>query len=112
IVGVGNERWRSFWHAARQLVLYDGYYVNMMYATPHAWTQFAEVARGRMVIDGDLRHWDYRHQILGETHMKPWEVFLAVKMLELYFHTRRSRVWRLLRGGPLARQQFWWGTVH
>jgi anaerobic magnesium-protoporphyrin IX monomethyl ester cyclase len=93
-------------------VLYDGYYLNMMFATPHAWTQFAHAARDRKIIDGNLRHWDYRHQILAEAHMKPWEIFIAVKVLELYFHLRPRRLWRLLTAGRFSRHQLAWGLYH
>lgn len=112
IVGLSEERWSSFLQAARQLSLYDGDYLNAMYVTPHAWTAFAAEARHRPVIDENLAHWNYRRPILGQPHMKPWQTFLAVKLLELWFHARPRRAWRLLTQSAFSRQQFLWCLRH
>lgn len=112
IVGIGQERWGRFWQAAKQLAAYDGDYLNAMYVTPHAWTVFAEESAERRVVEQELGRWDYRHQVLAEPHMRPWELFLAVKLLELAFHLRPRRVWRLLSAGKFSRQQFCFGVMH
>jgi hypothetical protein len=45
--------------------------------------------------------------------MRPWELFCAVKWLELVYHARPRRVWRLLFGGDrFARRQMRWTAVH
>lgn len=97
IVGFGGEDWPAFRTALRQLRLYDGDYVNAMYVTPHAWTQFAEEVRGRAIVEPDLSRWDYRHQVLAQESLRPWQLFLAVKWLELRFHVRAGRLWSILR---------------
>ena len=97
IVGFGTEDGPAFRTAMRQLRLYDGDYVNAMYVTPHAWTRFAEEVRGREIVEPDQSRWDYRHQVLAQESLRPWQLFLAVKWLELRFHLRVGRIRSLLR---------------
>jgi anaerobic magnesium-protoporphyrin IX monomethyl ester cyclase len=75
-----------------------------MYATPHAWTPFAEEVRGRRVVQRDQAKWDYRHQVLAHDKLRPWQLFLAVKWLELCFHLTPRRLWSILRAGGRARR--------
>jgi anaerobic magnesium-protoporphyrin IX monomethyl ester cyclase len=109
IVGFGGEGWPAFRTALRQLRLYDGDYLNAMYVTPHAWTRFAEESRGREVIEPDQSKWDYRHQVLAQESLRPRQLFLAVKCLELRFHLSPRRLWSLLsdRDRTRRRQQSW-----
>ena len=109
IVGFGGEDWPAFRTAMRQLRLYDGDYVNAMYVTPHAWTPFAEEVRGRGIVQHDQSKWDYRHQVLAQESLRPWQLFLAVKWLELRFHLRAGRLWSLLRDRDRmrCRQRSW-----
>ena len=113
IVGLGNETWAGFRTAARQLARYDGDYLNAMYVTPHDWTPFGRQASGRALAEPDRRRWDYRHQVLAEGKLKPWQLFLAVKWLELKFHLRPRRLWRLFRNpDPIMRKQALWCLLH
>jgi anaerobic magnesium-protoporphyrin IX monomethyl ester cyclase len=112
IVGFGHERIADFFHAHRQLAVYDGDYLNAMFVTPHAWTPFAHGSRQRTVIETDQKHWDYRHQVLKTDHLKPWQLFTLVKVLEMTFHLRPRRFWRLLTQSSFSRQQFLWGLRH
>jgi anaerobic magnesium-protoporphyrin IX monomethyl ester cyclase len=113
IVGFGAEGWPEFRTALRQLRLYDGDYLNAMYVTPHAWTPFAEEVRGREIVQPDQSKWDYRHQVLAQESLRPWQLFLAVKWLELRFHLRLRRLWSLLREGDrLRRRQRSWMYRH
>jgi anaerobic magnesium-protoporphyrin IX monomethyl ester cyclase len=109
IVGFGTEDWSAFRTALRQLRLYDGDYLNAMYVTPHAWTRFAEEIRGREIVQPDQSKWDYRHQVLAQESLRPWQLFLAVKWLELRFHLSPRRLWSLLRDPDRQRrrQQSW-----
>jgi anaerobic magnesium-protoporphyrin IX monomethyl ester cyclase len=97
IVGFGDETWATFRTALRQLCLYDGDYVNAMYVTPHSWTPFSRNARSRLVAQMDQRKWDYRHQVLAQNHLAPWQLFARVKWLEWCFHLRPRRLWAILR---------------
>ncbi len=99
IVGFEEETWSTFRTALRQLRLYGGDYLNAMYVTPHAWTAFGEEVMGRRVVQLDQSKWDYRHQILAQKHLRPWQLFLAAKWLELRFHLTPGRLWSMLAGG-------------
>ncbi len=113
IVGLGDETWAGLRRARRALARYDGDYLNAMYATPHSWTAFADEQAGRRVIQADQRHWDYRHQVLEQAHLRPWQLFAAVKWLELAFHLRPRRLRRLLLARDRSRrQQAWWTVRH
>jgi anaerobic magnesium-protoporphyrin IX monomethyl ester cyclase len=113
IVGFEEETWSTFRTALRQLRLYGGDYLNAMYVTPHAWTTFGDEVRGRGVIQPDQAKWDYRHQILAQKHLRPWQLFLAVKSLELRFHLTPRRLGSMLRGGDrLRRHQRRWVFRH
>ena len=109
IVGFEEETWSTFRTALRQLRLYDGDYLNAMYVTPHAWTAFGEEVRGRRVVQPDQSKWDYRHQVLSQRHLRPWQLFLAAKWLELRFHLTPGRLWSMLGGGDRSsrRQRRW-----
>ena len=113
IVGLGDESRDSFRRASRVLAAYDGDYLNAMHATPHSWTRFADEQRGRAIVEPDQRFWDYRHQVLAEPRLTPWQLFLAVKWLELRFHLRPRRLWRLLaRADGFGRRQALWCHLH
>src|SRR5262249_23813389 len=113
IVGFAEETWGTFRTALRQLRLYDGDYLNAMYVTPHAWTPFGREVRGRPLVEPDQRKWDYRHQVLAQRRLKPWQLFLAVKWLELCYHLRPARLWAIFRERDrLRRRQWLWVYLH
>ncbi len=113
IVGLGDETWADLRRARRALASYDGDYLNAMYATPHSWTAFADAQAQRKVIQVDQRRWDYRNQVLEQAHLRPWQLFAAVKWLELSFHLRPRRLRRLLLARDRTRrQQAWWTARH
>jgi anaerobic magnesium-protoporphyrin IX monomethyl ester cyclase len=109
IVGLGDETWADLRRAGRALAMYDGDYLNAMYVTPHTWTAFGREQADRAVLQIDQRRWDYRHQVLEQRYLKPWQLFTAVKWLELRFHLRPRRLRRLLLSRErFVRQQGWW----
>jgi anaerobic magnesium-protoporphyrin IX monomethyl ester cyclase len=113
IVGFADETWVTFRTAYRQLCLYDGDYLNAMYVTPHAWTPFGQAVQGQPVVQPDRRKWDYRHQVLAQKHLKPWQLFAAVKCLEFCFHVRPARLGALLHErDAFRRRQRLWVYVH
>ena len=113
IVGFGDETWTDLRRAGRALAMYDGDYLNAMYATPHSWTAFARESADRAVVQEDLRRWDYRNQVLAQQHLRPWQLFLGVKWLELRFHLRPRRLWRLLFDHDRRRRrEAWWTHWH
>ncbi len=113
IVGLANDSWDSFRAAERQLRLYDGDFLNAMYVTPHSWTEFGKEALGRRVVQKEQQKWDYRHQVLAEERLRPWQVFLAVKWLELVFHLHPAKLWNVLRQtSRFRRRQMDWSLFH
>jgi anaerobic magnesium-protoporphyrin IX monomethyl ester cyclase len=113
IVGFEDETWATFRRARAHLTRYDGDWLNAMYVTPHSWTAFGREVRQRPVVEPDQRKWDYRHQVLGQRHLKPWQLFAAVKWLEFRFHVRSRRLWELLwTRDRFRRHQLRWCTLH
>jgi anaerobic magnesium-protoporphyrin IX monomethyl ester cyclase len=109
IVGLGDETRADFRRARRVLSDCDADLINVMYATPHSWTRFAEESASRGLIQTDQRRWDYRHQVLEQTHLSPFGLFAAVKWLELAHHLHPRRLRRLLFNlDPKLRRQFFW----
>ncbi len=107
VVGLAEDSWDSFRAAGQQLRLYDGDFLNAMYVTPHSWTQFGMEARDRSLVQRDQQKWDYRHQVLAQRHLKPWQLFFAVKRLELSFHLHPARLFGMARN----RDRFMLGQV-
>jgi anaerobic magnesium-protoporphyrin IX monomethyl ester cyclase len=113
VVGWKEESWKTFITAIKQLIYYDGDFVNVTHVTPHSWTEFARESKNRSIIENDLSKWDYRHQILAQQNLSPWQVFLAVKVLETIVHARPSKLIRLLRTkDPFLRKQLFWSFFH
>jgi anaerobic magnesium-protoporphyrin IX monomethyl ester cyclase len=113
IVGFEDETWGTFRRALRCLKRYDGDWLNAMYVTPHSWTPFGREVARRRLVERDQRNWDYRHQVLAQKHLAPWQLFAAVKWLEFCFHIRPGRMWDLFRSrGRLQRRQLHWTYLH
>jgi anaerobic magnesium-protoporphyrin IX monomethyl ester cyclase len=112
IVGLAHETPRDFWRAFKQVRLYDGDFLNVMYITPHAWTAFAETSRERTVADEQLSHWTYRRPVLGQMHLNPWQTFLCAKLLEFVYHFRPRRLWRFVSTDRFTRHQLRWTAYH
>jgi anaerobic magnesium-protoporphyrin IX monomethyl ester cyclase len=112
IVGFEDERVSTYRAAYRALAQYDGDFLNAMYVTPHSWTEFALENARRRVIRSDLRHWDYRHQVLEQKFLQPWQVFLAVKLMEFCFHTRPARWRAFLMADRFRKRQLLWCLWH
>jgi anaerobic magnesium-protoporphyrin IX monomethyl ester cyclase len=113
IVGLEGDSWASLRRASRALREYDGDYLNAMYVTPHDWTPFGSDALAtRGVVEPDPSRWDYRHQVLASPRLRPWELFTAVKLLELRFQLDPRRLRRTLFGSRFDRQQWTWVVRH
>jgi anaerobic magnesium-protoporphyrin IX monomethyl ester cyclase len=97
IVGFAEERRADYRQATRQIALYDPDLLNAMYVTPHRWSDWGAEHGDRLVVQPDPVKWDYRHQLLGSRHLRPWQVFALVKWMELRIHLRPRALWRILR---------------
>jgi anaerobic magnesium-protoporphyrin IX monomethyl ester cyclase len=113
IVGFEEETAGDYWRALRQLLLYDPDLLNAMYVTPHRWTAFYRDSIGREVIEADQSRWDYRHQILGTRHLRPWQTAALVKLTEAAVHLRPRAFWRLMAyPDRQIRRAFRWCVAH
>lgn len=111
IVGLQDETRESLRAATRQLIAYDGDYLNAMYLTPHGWTPQSDAVRHVPRVEHDQQKWDYRHQVLQHEELTPWQLFWGVKRMELRFHLRH--VTKLFtESDPLRRRQRWWTLRH
>jgi len=113
VVGLKDETWKTFRTAAEQLAHYDGDFVNVTYVTPHSWTEFGRRSNQNHVIQLDQSKWDYRHQVLDQTHLSPWKIFLATKLLEFRLHARPGKLWSIIRNQDrFLRKQLLWCFLH
>src|SRR5262249_20977527 len=113
VVGFAEETPASLRATQARLAAYEADWLNAMYATPHSWTEFGRQARGQTVVESDQRRWDYRHQVLGQTHFPPWQLFWWVKWMELWFHLRPRRLRAILRTrNRFRRRQLLWVLLH
>jgi anaerobic magnesium-protoporphyrin IX monomethyl ester cyclase len=113
IVGLADETPASLQATRRRLTRYDGDWLNAMYVTPHDWTPFGQESLRREVIERDQTRWDYRHQVLGQRHLRPGQLFLWVKWVELWFHLRPRRIWAIVRTWDrFRRRQLLWVLLH
>lgn len=88
VVGFEEETHRDYWHGLKQLLSYDPDQIQLLYVTPHRWTQFFKDSAERQVIQMDQRKWDYKHQVLATRHMHAWMVLLWVKYIEAVMQLR------------------------
>lgn len=111
VAGFEDETPRDLWRGFRQLIAYDPDQIQALYVTPHRWTPFFRIAAGRKVIQQDVRLWDYKHQVLHMTRLKPWMLFFAVKLIEMAVQSRPKALARILfHPDPEQRHSMRWYT--
>ncbi len=96
VVGFDEERDMDYLRSLRYLLSYDPDQVQLLYAVPHHWTAYAAGESHRRVVQPDLRHWDYKHQVLATRHLPAWRVLLWVKFIEA-----------VMQGRPRALRRLW-----
>jgi anaerobic magnesium-protoporphyrin IX monomethyl ester cyclase len=82
VAGFHEEGWRDLLRGLRQLISYDPDQIQALYVTPHRWTPFFRIAEQRTIVQDDLTKWDYKHQVLATEKLRPWQLFLMVKLIE------------------------------
>ena len=113
IVGLGDETWSTFRAARRQLRPSTTAITSTRCTSPRTTGRPSGRRPGPQVVEPDPRSWDYRHQVLAEESLRPWQLLLAVKWLELRFHLRSRRVWSILRERDrFRRRQLLWCSLH
>jgi anaerobic magnesium-protoporphyrin IX monomethyl ester cyclase len=110
VVGFEEETHRDYVRGIKQLLSYDPDQLQMLYVTPHRWTPFFDIARGRSVIQRDQGKWDYKHQVLKTRHLRPWQVLAWAKLTELVLQARPTALRRLFFADPGLRHAQRWYT--
>lgn len=113
VVGFGEETSRDFFNSFRQLLSYDPDQVQLLYVTPHAWTPYFEEVKHKHIIQLDQRKWDYKHQIMETASLKPWQVILYVKLIEVLLQLRPRAIhrWLFHRDRRLRKAMFWYNNI-
>ena len=96
VLGFSEESDRDYWRSFQHLRDYDPDQIQLLYATPHRWTEFYEVAHDRKVIETDINRWDYKHQVLAAPNVPAWRVFFWFKLVEVLLQLRPKVLARLL----------------
>lgn len=96
IYGLEEESVTTVWRTWRRLLELDADVLNAVYITPHFWTPAGRATRPEHVIQADLALYTYRNQVLHTSRLRPWQLFLSVKLTEALFHLRPSALLRLL----------------
>lgn len=94
VVGFGEEKFKDFYFSLKQLLLYDPDQIQLLYVTPHKWTPYFEQIKESKIIQLDQTKWDYKHQILSTINLKPWQVILSVKLIEVIMQARPKAMFR------------------
>jgi anaerobic magnesium-protoporphyrin IX monomethyl ester cyclase len=95
VVGFEEDTDSAYLNGLRQLLSYDPDQIQMLYITPHRWTDYYRTAARRKVIQTDIRKWDYKHQVLATQNVPAWRVLLWVKFIEAVMQLRPQPLWRL-----------------
>lgn len=113
VVGFGEEKRKDFYNSLRQLLAYDPDQIQLLYVTPHKWTPYFEEAKDKEIILTDQRKWDYKHQVLAIKHLKPWQVILYVKLIEVIMQTRPKALKRLCfhKEKRIRKAMFWYSNI-
>ncbi|MBL8100921.1 MAG: radical SAM protein [Anaerolineales bacterium] len=96
IYGLEEESWRTILEKFRGMLELDSDILNAMYITPHFWTSDGRLTDPATIIQPDLAKWSYRNQVVATPFMKPIELFLGVKLTEIFFHLRPGALYRLI----------------
>ena len=95
VMGFSDETLKTYYNSMKQLLYYDPDQIQIMYLTPHKWTPFFNLIKNRKVIQADQRLWDYKHQVLETSNLKPWQVIISVKIIEAILQLRPKALKRL-----------------
>jgi anaerobic magnesium-protoporphyrin IX monomethyl ester cyclase len=112
VVGFGEETTKDFINSLKQLLHYDPDQIQLLYVTPHKWTPYYEDVKDKEIIQLDQRKWDYKHQIM-KTKLKPWQIILYVKTIEVIMQSRPKAVKRLFfhRDKKIRKAMSWYTRI-
>src|SRR5215211_4710404 len=98
IYGLEEESWKTIFEKFKGVLQLDSDILNAMYLTPHFWTAQGKSTDPYQVIQTDQDKWSYRNQVLATRYLKPFELFLGIKLTEILFHLRPKALKRLVIG--------------
>lgn len=98
IYGLEQESWRTIREKFVNLLELDSDILNACYIMPHFWTAQGRTVKPTDIIQSDLDKWSYRNQVVATPHLKPFELFLGVKLTEALFHLRPKALKRIFFG--------------
>ncbi len=98
IYGLEDESWKTIHEKFKNLLELDSDILNACYLMPHFWTMQGKTIKPNDVIQSDLNKWSYRNQIIATPYLKPFELFLGVKLTEALFHLRPKALKRIFFG--------------
>jgi anaerobic magnesium-protoporphyrin IX monomethyl ester cyclase len=98
IYGLEDESWTTIREKFKNLLELDSDILNACYLMPHFWTAQGRTVQPYDIIQSDLNKWSYRNQIIATPHLKPFELFLGVKLTESLFHLRPKALRRIFFG--------------
>ena len=95
IYGLEQESWRTIREKFQNLLELDSDILNACYIMPHFWTAQGKSVKPSDVIQSDLDKWSYRNQVVATPYLRPFELFLGVKLTEALFHLRPKALRRI-----------------
>ncbi len=96
VVGFTDEKLKNYFNSLKQLLIYDPDQIQLLYVTPHKWTPYFNSIKDKTIVEPNQEKWDYKHQVLSTKYLKPWIVFLLVKLIEVIMQIRPIALKRLL----------------
>ncbi|HZM20649.1 MAG TPA: radical SAM protein, partial [Anaerolineales bacterium] len=114
IYGLEQESWKTIREKFKNLLELDSDILNACYIMPHFWTAQGKTVTPYDVIQSDLNKWSYRNQIVATPHLKPFELFVGIKLTEALYHLRPKALKRIFFGSDrrylqIMRSSMWAG---
>jgi anaerobic magnesium-protoporphyrin IX monomethyl ester cyclase len=113
VVGFGEETGKDFFKSLKHMLKYDPDQIQLLYSTPHKWTPYFEEVKNKPIIQFDQTKWDYKHQVIETSNLKPWQVILYVKLIEVIMQARPKAIFRrlFLKEKRLRKAMTWYNKI-
>jgi anaerobic magnesium-protoporphyrin IX monomethyl ester cyclase len=98
IYGLEEESPKTIFEKFIGMLELDSDILNAMYLTPHFWTSEGRATKANQIVQSDLSKWSYRNQVIATNKLRPFSLFLGVKLTEALFHLRPKALRRLVFG--------------
>ena len=114
IYGLEDESWKTIREKFKNMLELDSDILNACYIMPHFWTSQGKTVKSSDVIQSDLNKWSYRNQVVATPYLRPFELFLGVKLTEALIHLRPKALKRIFfakdkRYRKIMRSSMWAG---